>query len=843
MLKLSLGISAFLLITTIATAQLQSPDQFLPHKWGETFTPHHLLVDYFEHVAANSPNVKLTRYGYTNEKRPLLLAMISTPDNLAKLEAIRQNNLRHAGLLDGQPDAALDVAIVWLSFSVHGNEAAGSEASMEVLYELADPANATTQAWLRNTVVLIDPSLNPDGYSRYTHWYRGVANLLTDPTPSAREHDEPWPGGRVNHYLFDLNRDWAWQTQVESQQRVKIYQQWMPHIHADLHEQFYNNPYYFAPAAQPYHKFITSWQSDFQVEMGKNNARYFDQNGWLYFTKEVFDLFYPSYGDTYPIFNGSIGMTYEQGGHSRGGRAISMLNGDTLTLRDRVMHHRTTALSTVEMGSKNAARLVKNFSDYFLQSRTNPPGNYKTYIIKGSNPAGKLKALCALLDKNGIIYGKAAANTAVKAFDYQTRQETAVRIDANDLVISAFQPRAVLAQVLLDPDASLVDSLTYDITAWSLPYAYGVEAYSTTQQVKVNPGYTIASPKGLAGAEKPYAYLASWKAMNNARFLGKLLQQGVVVRYATSPFAVQGNSYSAGTLVITRADNRKNDAFDQIVRQAAQQFEQEITLASTGFVDSGQDFGSASLNLVKAPKAAILAGEDVFDNEFGQVWYYFEQDLGYPVSVFNAGSLGRIPFDDYNLLILPEGQYNLDDQTLTKLNTWISGGGTVIAIGYALESLQDKKGFSLTPYTIEEDKSNAQKAREKEELDNRLIPYADQLRRSLNYANPGSVFKVKLDNSYPLAFGLPEYYYSLKTNTLHFQPMKDAVNVGTLGENLTVSGFIGVKAKEQQKNTVVFAAQSKGRGGVIYMVDNPLFRSFWENGKLLFSNAVFFGAP
>ncbi len=829
--------------TTTAFAQLKSPDEFLPHHLGENFTPHHLLADYVEHAANNSNYVKLIPYGSTNEARPLMIAVVSTPENLARLEDIRNNNLRRAGTLAGTPDPELDRAIVWLSFSVHGNEASGSEASMGVLYDLINPANPLTKSWLKNTIVILDPALNPDGYSRYTHWFRGVANRLPDPNPAVREHREPWPGGRVNHYYFDLNRDWAWQTQVESQQRAKVYHQWLPHIHADLHEQYYDAPYYFAPAAPPYHEYITKWQSDFQVEIGKNHAKYFDANGWLYFTKEIFDLLYPSYGDTYPTYLGSVGMTYEQGGHSRGGRAITMPNTDTLTLYDRVMHHKTTALSTVEVASKNAQRLIDNFKSFYEKSSTNPPGPFKTYIIKGTNSKGKLKALCALLDKNGIRYGKAAAVASLKAYDYQTGKETSARIESNDLVVSAYQPLAVMTQVLLDPQTKVADSLTYDITAWSLPYAYGLEAYSSTQRVEVKPGYTFgAYANTLANAGAPYAYLARWESVQNARFLGQLLQKGLIVRYATSPFKLAGTDYAAGTLLITRSDNRKNPEFDAIVKTAALQNQQEIYPASSGFVESGRDFGSEGYRIVEAPRVAVLGGDDVSENEMGQVWHYFEEDLHYPLSIFMASELSRLNLDDYNLLIMPEGSYNIDDAAAEKLSRWMSGGGRLIAISYAIASLEDKKGFSLTKYATPEDKSQAEKAREAAVLDSRLHAYEGQARRWAAFSLPGAIFKVKMDTSHPLAFGLSEYYFSLKTNNLAYPFLKNTWNVGTLGKDFMSVGFVGSQAKESLKNTAVFAVQDKGEGGVIYLVDNPLFRGFWENGKFLFSNAVFFAA-
>lgn len=841
MLKNTIWLLLFaILLPAGSFAQLQSPDEFLPHQLGETFTPHHLLVDYFQHVAQHSDRIQLTQYGMTNEKRPLLHAYVSTPENLARLDAIRENHLRRTGILAGSPDPALDVAIVWLSFSVHGNEAAGSEASMGVVYDLANAANSETGAWLENTVVILDPSLNPDGYSRYTHWQRGVANLHPDPNPSSREHLEPWPGGRVNHYLFDLNRDWAWQTQIESQQRLKVYQQWLPHIHADLHEQYYDSPYYFAPAARPYHKYITDWQADFQVEIGKNHAKYFDKNGWLYFTKEVFDLFYPSYGDTYPTFTGGIGMTYEQGGHSRGGRAIIAPNQDTLTLLDRVTHHRTTALSTVEVASENADRLITNFGNFYQQSQRNPTGKYKTYIVKGDNAKGKLQAFAKLLDKNGIRYGR-TNGTTVSAYNYQNGNSANVSVTENDLVISAHQPLSTLTQVLMDPSAELEDSLTYDITSWSLPYAYGLEAYATTQRLNVDREFTFEDTKNAASSVQAdaYAYLAPWESMQDAAFLGDLIEAGLLVRYASSPFAIEGNAYPAGTLVITRADNRKKNDLAATVRRLADQHSVSVTSIQTGFSEQGQDLGSDAMRIVEAPKIALLSGEGTSTNGFGQVWYYFEQRLGYPVSIYDADAIGRIDLDDYNTLILPEGRYRLSESNLKDIQNWVSGGGRLIAIGYANGSLAGKSGFNLTEYATDKDEQEAKKEDEQATLDSRYDDYAGSARRRISSSLPGAIFKLKMDDTHPLAFGLSDEYFSLKTSTLHFAPMKNSWNVGTIGTDPMISGFVGAQALESMKNTVVYGVQDSGRGSVVYLIDNPLFRGFWENGLFLFSNAVF----
>jgi hypothetical protein len=827
MKKITLLAFNFFCFFWTATAQLQSPSEFLPHQLGEQFTPHHMLVDYMEHVAENSDQVLLTRYGYTNEDRPLVLAFISTPENLARLEAIRENNLRRAGFLDGNTDRALDRALVWLSFSVHGNEASGSEASMQVIYELADPNNTRTQSWLENTVVILDPSINPDGYSRYTHWYRGVSHKRKNADPNTMEMSEPWPRGRVNHYLFDLNRDWAWQTQVESQQRMAVYQQWYPHVHADLHEMGRNSHYYFAPAARPYHEYITDWQVDFQKTIGRNHADYFDKEGWLYFTRETFDLLYPSYGDTYPTYHGAIGMTYEQAGQV--GRAIATDNGDTLTLVDRVKHHTTTALSTVEVSSRNAQQLIAEFEKYFREAQNDPPGEYKTFVIKGDNPSGRLRSFAELLDKNQIQYGRPARTGNYRGFDYTTGEETTFQLEENDFVVSAYQPKATFIQILLEPAPALEDSVTYDITAWALPYAYGLRTYGLTEKVNVQPGYSFGEPQNKP-APAPYAYVAEWKSLADARFLSQALDRGVKARFAEKAFTLQGVEYAPGTLIFNRADNRSlGAAFDRIMQEAAKDGPYPLRSVSTGMVDAGSDFGARSMTLIQTPRIAVISGEGTSANAYGQVWYYLEQSLDYPFTSVTADQLGRFDLDDYNVLILPEGYYSLSNAAANEIAEWVSGGGRLIAIGGANRILSRHDRLSL--------KQNGSSNNEEEDP---LESYEGRVRRSISEDIPGAIFKVNLDNTHPLGFGLDQHFFSLKTNTLSYPYQEGAWNVGTIDEDPMILGFAGVKAREEMRETAVFVVKGQGRGAIIYLVDNPLFRGFWENGKFLFSNALFF---
>lgn len=813
---------------------LRSPEDFLPHPIGQKFTTHHQVVSYYEHVAANSPYVKLVEYGRSVENRPLIVAFVSTPENLANLENIRLNHLRKTGLVAGKSDDKIDIVITWLSFTVHGNEAAGTESALPVLYDLVNPENKQSKTWLQNSIVIIDPCLNPDGYARYTDWYTRYAPAIPNPDLASIEHNELWPNGRVNHYMFDLNRDWAWLTQIESQQRLVLYNQWMPHVHADLHEMGINSPYYFAPAAAPYHEYITKWQRDFQVTVGKNNAKYFDKEGWLYFTKEVFDLFYPSYGDTYPTYNGSIGMTYEQGGSGRAGIVGEAANGDLVTLADRAAHHKAAAISTVEVAAANATALNRNFEAYFKTAQNNPTGIYKTYIIKGTTPKSKLQRLTKLLDQHLIRYGTVGSNSKITAFDYATNGEKQIEVEQGDLVISAYQPKGVLTQILFEPQATLVDSLTYDITAWALPYAHGLEAYATKQRINPENPF-VAKENNVSIIGQPYAYAIRWQSVNDAHFLSALLQAGIKVRYAAAPFSVGQENFKQGTLIINRADNKNNEpGFSKTVVQLIEQHKVEAVGIATGFVDKGKDLGSDAYVFIHSPKIALIGDYPTYANDFGHVWHYLEQDLKYPLSILKMETLSQVDISRYNTLIFPEGNYRISESLRSKIADWVHAGGRLILIGSANAAFADQSGFSLKSKPTKDKKESEQKPEDK------LISYADSERDYVSQSTPGAVFKTIMDTTHPLSAGIGATYFTLKTSATAYPYLENAWNVGYLDSTPPLSGFVGASAKVDLQQSLVFSVQQKGRGSIIYMIDHPLYRGFWEQGKLLFANALFF---
>ncbi len=821
----------FLLSTQAGFAQ-KTPNEFLPQPLGEQFTPHHLLNAYFEQLVAAAPaTMRLEKYGLSNEGRPLQIAIFSSAENMARLEAIRLNNLRLAGMAPGQPDLSNPIAIVWLSMSVHGNEPSGAECSMELAHQLATQKEGKLKDWLKNTVVILDPALNPDGYDRYTHWHRMASNLIQNTDPDAREHREPWPSGRVNHYYFDLNRDWAWATQAETKQRLAVYHRWLPHVHPDVHEQGINDPYYFAPAAEPMHELVTPWQRDFQVEIGENNARHFDNNGWYYFTKEFFDLFYPSYGDTYPTFNGAIGMTYEQAGGPRGGRSVETANGDTLTLYDRIEHHLTASLSTIEVSSRSAKALVENFREYYRRTSTQPQGPYKAFVIRESNDPNKVRTLCALLDQHFIRYGRVGTGlSGVKAFDYASGKEISASINPNDLVISAFQPHSVMVQALFEPEAKLADSMTYDITAWSLMFAHGLDGLALKERLDPKKAYEPYEPLQDMATAVPFAWCVHRKSLAEAQFISQLLQKGVRIRTASEPFTLAEQKYAAGAFLISKTDNKAlQNTLEGIVNQAAEATNVRLFPVFTGLVSKGKDLGSDAFRLLERPKIALVYGEDVEENSYGHTWFFFEQELGYPVTPIPLDRLEKIDLSKYTTLVFPHGRYALGDRKLDFIKNWIENGGRLIAFEGGAKAFADQDGFELR--SKESPKRDTSAFRK---------PFLSRQRDGLSDGLPGAIVRATVDNSHPLALGFPNHYHSLKTLSDAYEMPENADTPIYLEENFNSYGFIGSRVRPQLKQTPIVVVQRLGNGEAVLMVDNPLFRSFWQQGKMLFANMLFF---
>ena len=786
-----------LFLTSNAFAQeTPSLKSLLGHEIGQEFTRHHEVISFYENLHNAFKNQsKILEYGETNEGRKLILFFLGSEENINRLDELRDMHLMR--------DSSSKLPIIWLSYNVHGNESSATESSILTAYKLL----TEHKDWLEETIVIIDPCLNPDGRDRYVNFFKQYASITENIDPSSIEHKEPWPGGRFNHYLFDLNRDWAWLTQVESQQRMKVYNRWLPHVHVDFHEQGYNEPYYFPPAAEPFHEIITDWQREFQERIGKNHAKYFDNAGWLYFSKEIFDLLYPSYGDTYPMYNGAIGMTYEQAGSGRAGKSVRTNLGDTLTLRDRIDHHVTTGLSTVEVSLENKKELIENYNAFSLNRKY----KYGHYILRGEND--KLQKITNLLRAHDIEFGHIPTSGKVRAWSFEKQAEETLIYTKSDLVVSTNQLKGPMVEVLFEPKTYLSDSLTYDITAWSLPFAYGLDAYGFNGALEVEANWSQSFKR--VNMPNCYAYLCKWNSMNSAAFLQSILSQNVTVKVAEKEFQIEGEVFPVGTLVIPRGINKDIANFDQILRSAAKDSWIDIHPVASGYVSKGKDFGSSSYNEIFMPQVGVLSGGDLSPLNTGEIWHFFEKELALPFRMFRVSELNRI--DELDIIALPEGELSASE--LNQLKTWIENGGRLLIFGDA--SFNFVPDFDISVRDIESDLT----ATEREELSGLIT---------------GAIYKCDLlAKSSPLTFGY-EGYYSLRQSASNFS-LKNAKTILSLPENAQqVSGFVGTKAALNQGNAMILGVEDYGKGELIYFCDNPLFRGFWENGKLLVANALYF---
>ncbi|GAA4829959.1 M14 metallopeptidase family protein [Algivirga pacifica] len=821
---------------TPSLAQVTSPEEFLGYPIGASFSFHHQTIEYFKQVANQSPLVQIRSYGKTYEGRELLYAIITSEKNMDKLEELRQANLYTANLTS-ENNTESPLPIVWFSHNVHGNEASSMETSMQLLYELATQKHPQTQEWLDNMIIMIDPCENPDGRDRYVYWYKQKRNRITNSSKYTWEHQEPWPSGRFNHYLFDLNRDWAWQTQIESQQRTKVYQQWMPHIHIDLHEMNPESTYFFGPAAEPMHEEITNWQKDFHQIAGEHHAQHFDKQGWSYFSKEVYDLFYPSYGDTWPMFNGAIGFTFEQSGSGRAGVSYLQYSGDTITLKERAEHHLLASLSTLEIAYKKRKDLLHSFKKYFEEG---PKKGHQTFIVnnQGSNQQ-KVNALKELLEQQGITYAYADTKKDLQGFNYEKNKKSNFSVNKGDLVVSTRQPKGKLVSVLFEPKSSLSDSLTYDLTAWSVPYIFDVPACMikgniNTRSTPVDSLFTYPDFKS-----EHYTYILPWDDLNSSIILSQLLQKKYKCRMSQKEFSSNTSdnkhTFPAGSILISKASNQTfSQEEHQWLVDLAKKYAHPLFTTASGMVLEGKDFGSMAYPFIKTPKIALLAGEGLSPTAVGELWYFFEQILQYPIHIIDINHLEQAKLEQYTVIIAPSGKY--EDHLQKELLRYGKEGGKLVLL---------EKAINIA--TTDEDTALSKAIKAKNKSENRVnkyaansLLYAMKERERLAHNSAGSIYEIDLDISHPIAYGKSASTFIMKRNNTTYPLLKSGWNIGTFQKDGLISGFVGHQLKEKIPMSLSIGQEQYGSGSLIYFTDSPVFRGFWRGNMLLFSNTLFF---
>jgi hypothetical protein len=832
------------------------------HETGDEISTPDQITAYLRALAAAAPErTRLVEYARTWEGRPLHTLVIASPERIARLDAVKADLRRLAdprGLSTSDADRLVRElpVVTWLIHAVHGNEISSSDAALAEAYHLlAAQGDDAVDAVLRESVVLIDPLENPDGRARFVAQNLQGRAATPDPEPLSAEHDEPWPGGRANHYLFDMNRDWFAVSQPETIGRVKTHLEWYPHVVVDLHEMGGESTYYFAPPAKPENPLITARQQSWLDTFGRANAARFDELGFAYFVKEVYDAFYPGYGDSWPVFQGAVGMTYEQA--SARGLVYRRSDDTLLTYRQGILQHFTSAITTAVTAARNRERLLRDFLEYRRTAVSEGQG--REYLIPPGDDPPRAARLAQLLARQGLEVTEAVE--AVRA--------GARTFPAGTFVVPAAQPGSRLLRNLLEPTIVMdpkfvteqerrrrkrLSDEIYDITAWSLPLAFDVEVVSVDRPTGARTRRVdAATPAPVTLAPARVAYFLPW-GTGAAAAVAEALQAGIRVRTADQGFTQGGRAYPPGTAVIRVAENGP-DLRDRLTPILARHGVTAVAVDS-GWIEEGISLGSRQVHGMKAPRVVLAWDAPVQSNAAGWARWVLERRYGQPVTAVRVARLDDLELARYDVMVLPSGDYGdaIGDDVVRRIKEWVRAGGTLITLADASRWAAGSKVGLLETHTelkggrpeVEEDEKEKDKKDAKADTDKPFdLDKAIQPERERPEALPGALLRVELDREHWLSAGTDGELAALVEGQRIFTPIKldEGVNVGLYAprESLVVSGVVWPDAREQLARKAFLVDQPTGEGHIIAFAEEPNFRGYTEATELLFMNAVLLG--
>ncbi len=848
------------------------------HDWAERITMHHEGERYIQALQqASGGRMRLMKYGETWEGKSLYVMAIGSVETIGKLDRIQAGMQRLAdprilpgaevgGLINSLP------AVVWLICGVHGNEISSVDAGLLTAYHLLAAQNdPIVKAAMANTLVLIDPMQNPDGRDRFINYFRQNLGRYPEADLQSAEHNEVWPSGRVNHYLFDMNRDWFAQTQPETRGRTRFYLMWYPQVVADLHEMGTNSTYYFAPPALPWNPNLTKTQTEWLSRMGRNNAAWFDKFGFDYYTRENYDSFYPGYGEGWPLFHGSIGMTYEQA--SARGLLARREDETTMSYRDTVHHHFVAALSTIEMATKNREPLLRHFYEHrrtaIEEGRTEAVREF--IITPGSDP-NRAGRLAGLLMMSGIEVRRAeAAFRNERTRDYDEGALAARDFPAGSYIVSLAQPAKRLAKTLLErmtpQDKEFLDEQRkrnrlrqsedfYDVTAWSLPLIFDQPCYAAEEESKVATTLLKEPPKpagGIRGGEAKLAYLIAWGTQSASAGLSDLFRRDIRVHSIDKPFRLNGRDFPAGTLIIKRKDNPAD--LHQLMTRLATEHGLEIEATDSAWVEAGPNFGSAAVRHLARPRIALVYNAPTSPNSAGWTRYLLEQRYGYPVTTIRADQMRTVDLSRYNVIILPDSLsgYTAVFGDGAGLREWAQRGGVLIGIAGAINWLTDEKVGLLASKREKREKVVERAKKDDGGGANNGQPTAmvDPVEKAIEpideypSSTPGALLRVHVDREHWLGFGYGETATVMVDSNRIYPLLRldRGTNVAWYlsGEKAVVSGHLWDDARRQLPNKAYLLHSRVGRGHVIGFVEDPNYRAFMDGLNGFMMNAVFLG--
>lgn len=858
--------------------------QVLGHAPGERIPPPEEIQRYFAALAKAAPErVRLYEYARSWEGRPLVYAIIASPENMKRLEEIKASMQKLYDPRKTTPDEARKLIetlplVLNLSYGVHGNEISSPDSAMLTAYHLLAARNdKIVQQFYRDTVLIIDPTQNPDGRNRFVQNFQISEGIEPDPSPVSAERAEPWPGGRTNHYYFDMNRDWFAMTQPETVGRIRYLREWWPVVVVDLHEMGTDSSYFFAPGSEPFNPHVLKSQLESSAMFGKNNAKWFDQFGYSYFTREVFDEFYPGYGSGWPWFYGGIGMTYENA--SVRGLVARRSDGSIYLYRDSVRKHFIASVSTCETASNNRQKLLEDFYNYHVTAiEEGKREAVKEYILPRRGDISAVDKLAHLMAEQGIEVNRARAAFVCDGKQYPE----------GSYLVPLAQPRKRYVRSLLDKDVALTKEFAaeqerrrkknlpgeiYDVTGWSLPLLYNVECVGAEHlvQAQTAPVTGPYEPLGSVSGRAKVAYLVPWGSQAAGRFLTGALRDGLKVLSTNKAFTQNGRYFPSGTLAILVKDN--GETVHGAVERLARISGAEAVATDTGWTESGINFGSSNTLHLKKPVIALMWDSPTSYDSAGNTRFVLERQFNYPVTVVRSQAFGSADLSQFDVIILPDGRYGslLSGNLGDKLTFWVRNGGTLIGIGSAMIALSDASAGLLSiqqeglasEFGKDSGKDSAKTAESSKPSASgtsspsaapgpaagKIFTKPEDLRSAIQPEHPmpdgvaGVVARANVDPETWLTAGVSPVVHLMLNGSLIFAPIRidRGVNAVTFAgpDELVESGYLWDENRKQLAYKPAVVVENFGRGWVVGFVTDPTFRGFMDGQNVLFLNAVF----
>ena len=794
-------------------SEIPTPKEIIGHEVGEWHVTHDKLVMYMRALAKASERITIEERGKTYEDRPLLLLTITSPNNHKNLEEIRKKHI------DATNDTSVSTdnpVVVYQGFSIHGNEPSGSNAALAVAYYLAASVSSETQNLLDNTVILFDPSFNPDGLQRFAYWANVNKSKNINPDPNDREYNEIWPRGRTNHYQFDMNRDWLPVQLPESKARIATFHKWLPNILTDHHEMGSNSSFFFQPGIPSRTNPLTpQMNQDLTKEIATYHAKALDNIGSLYYSEESFDDFYYGKGSTFPDINGGIGILFEQG--SSRGHAQETDNG-ILTFPFTIRNQITAAFSTLEAAKSMREKLLKYQQDFYEESRNT--GSNKAIVFGDEKDAAKTYHLAEVLKRHQVKIHDLKSDFTANGKNFKK---------GYSYVVPMNQKNQRLVKAMFDVRTTFKDSLFYDVSAWTFNHAFGVDYAENISLSKAGEEIDkLEMPTAGVSFKSNYGYLMPWNEYYAPKALNAILQKGLRAKVSMKNFKNGGKSYDYGTIFIP-VQNQKisDDEMYNFLSIIAKESATKIYGVTTGLND-GIDLGSNNFRAITAPKVAMLVGDGVAGNDSGEIWHLFDQRFDMHLTRLDTRYFNRVDIAKYTHIIIPSS--GLEKAAVEKLKTWVRNGGVLVGYKNTARWLSSNNMISLN---FERTKRDSIKG----------VSFEERSLQSGAQVIGGAIFEANIDRSHPVNFGYKNDKLALFRNSTMF--LKDDKNSYNNPIQYTskplLSGYISKENAKVIPNTVPFKVQRFGRGRVAVFTDNTNFRAFWYGTNKLLMNTIFFG--